>query len=47
MNNFWYGLIKKYYLMDLYSDKDLDVFVPEYITEEQKAEIIASKKATA
>ena len=44
MNNFWYGLIKEYYKLELYSDKDLDVFVPGYITEEQKAEIIASKK---
>ena len=43
MDNFWYRLIKEYYRMELYSDSDLDVFVPGYITEEQKAEIIASK----
>lgn len=46
-NDFWYELIKKYYGMRLYSDTDLDVFVPGYITEEQKQEIISGKKTTA
>ena len=37
-------LIKKYYLMGLYTVSDLDLFVKvNWITEEQKAEIIASK----
>ena len=44
MNSFWYKIIKKYYLMDLYADEDLDVFVPYYISEEQKQEMINSKK---
>lgn len=39
-----YKFIKKYYLMELYSDTDLDVFVTSKdISEAQKAEIIASK----
>lgn len=44
MNSFWYNIIKKYYLMDLYTDKDLDIFVPGYISEEQKQEMINKKK---
>lgn len=41
-----YKWVKKYYLMGLYSDEDLDIFVKSKdITEEQKAEIIASKIA--
>lgn len=44
-NNFWYELIKEYYNMDLYTDEDLDIFVrSKYITEEQKQEMINSKK---
>lgn len=39
--NFWYELIKEYYNMNLYSDEDLDVFIPGYITEKQKEEIIS------
>lgn len=39
-----YKFIKKYYLMGLYSDTDLDIFVTSRdITEAQKVEIIASK----
>ena len=40
---FWHDLIKKYYFMDLYTDKDLNVFVPRYITEEEKEAMIAEK----
>ena len=44
-NNFWYELIKEYYNMYLYTDEDLDVFVrSKFITEEQKQEMINSKK---
>ena len=40
----WYPIIKKYYLMGLYIEEDLDLFVKvKWITEEQKQEIIASK----
>ena len=42
-NNFWYELIKEYYNMDLYTDEDLNVFVPYYISEEQKQEMINRK----
>ena len=42
-NNFWYELIKEYYNMNLYTDEDLNVFVPYFISEEQKQEIINSK----
>ena len=42
-NDFWYELIKEYYNLGLYSDEDLNVFVPYYITEEQKQELIKSK----
>lgn len=39
-----YKWIKKFYLMDLYTDLQLDVFVgSKDITEEQKQEIITSK----
>lgn len=39
-----YKWIKKFYLMELYTDENLDVFVgSKDITEEQKQEIIASK----
>ena len=42
----WYELIKKYYFMGLYTVSDLDLFVKvNWITEEQKQEIIASKVA--
>lgn len=42
----WYKLIKEYYLMGLYTKEDLDLFVKvNWITEEQKEEIIASKVA--
>lgn len=41
-----YKWIKKFYLLGLYTDSNLDVFLASKdITEEQKAEIIASKKA--
>lgn len=39
-----YKWIKKFYLMGLYKDEQLDVFVgSKDITEDQKQEIIASK----
>lgn len=42
-----YSYIKEYYLMGLYTDEQLQVFVDvNWITEEQKEEIINSKKAT-
>jgi len=42
-----YKFIKKYYLMGLYQDVDLDIFVTSKdITEVQKTEIIASKVFT-
>lgn len=42
----WYELIKRYYMMELYTESDLDLFVQvNWITEEQKQEIIASKNA--
>ena len=42
-NNFWYELIKEYYNMDLYTDEDLNMFVPYFISEEQKQEMINLK----
>ena len=40
-----YKWIKKFYLMGLYTDENLDVFVRSGdITEEQKQEIINSKE---
>ena len=42
-NNFWYELINEYYNMDLYTDEDLNVFVPYFISEEQKQEMINRK----
>lgn len=42
----WYELIKRYYMMGLYTGSDLDLFEQvSWITEEQKQEIIASKNA--
>lgn len=42
----WYELIKRYYMMGLYTESDLGLFVQvNWITEEQKQEIIASKNA--
>lgn len=42
-----YKWIKKYYLMGLYTDANLDVFVASKdISEVQKTEIIASKVST-
>ena len=41
-----YKWIKKFYLMGLYTDNQLDVFIRSGdITEDQKQEIIASKVA--
>lgn len=41
-----YSYIKEYYLLGLYTDEQLDIFVnAKWITEEQKQEIIASKVA--
>ena len=40
----WYELIKRYYMMGLYTESDLDLFVQvSWITDEQKQEIIESK----
>ena len=40
-----YKYIKEYYLMGLYTDEQLQIFVDvNWITEEEKEEIIASKK---
>ena len=42
----WYELIKRYYMMGLYTESDLDLFVQvSWITVEQKQEIIESKNA--
>ena len=42
----WYELIKRYYMMGLYTESDLDLSDQvSWITEEQKQEIIASKNA--
>lgn len=39
-----YSYIKEYYLLGLYTEVQLDVFVnAKWITEEQRQEIIASK----
>ncbi len=39
-----YKYIKEYYLLGLYTDSNLDIFVNvKWITEEQKQEIIVSK----
>lgn len=41
-----YKWVKKFYLLGLYTDEQLDVFIRSGdITEEQKQEIIASKVA--
>ena len=41
-----YKWVKKFYLMGLYTESNLDVFVRSGdITEEQKQEIISSKSA--
>ena len=41
---FFRELIEEYYNMGLYTDEDLNVFVPYYISEEQKQEMINKKK---
>ena len=39
-----YNYIKEYYIMGFYTDEQLQIFVDvNWITEEQKTEIIASK----
>lgn len=44
----WFDLIKKYYLMGLYTDSDLDLFQSvAYITADQEAEIKAAKTSTS
>lgn len=41
-----YSYIKEYYLLGLYTDDQLDIFVnAKWITKEQKQEIIDSKVA--
>lgn len=43
----WYDLIKQYYLMGLYTDENLDLFVlVGYITSDQEAEIKTAKVAS-
>ena len=40
----WYDLIKRYYIIGLYAESDLDLFVQvSWITDEQIQEIIESK----
>ena len=42
----WYELIKRYYMIGLYTESDLNLFLQVgWITEEQKQEIIAYKNA--
>ena len=38
------GLVIEYYGLGLYTDKDLELFVPDYLTEEEKQELIKNKK---
>lgn len=39
--------IREYYLLDLYTESDLDIFVnAKWITEEEKQDIIGSKVVT-
>ena len=41
----FYEAIKNYYVMNLYTEENLDLFVSiNWITAEQKVEIMASKK---
>lgn len=37
------GLVIEYYNLGLYTDKDLELFVPDYLTEEERQELIKSK----
>ncbi|BDR73615.1 hypothetical protein K144316041_23230 [Clostridium tetani] len=39
--------IREYYLLELYTEEDLDIFVnARWITEEEKQNIISSKEVT-
>ena len=41
------GLVIEYYGLGLYTDEDLELFVPDYLTEEEKNDLISKNKATA
>lgn len=44
----WYSLIKQYYIMGLYTDENLDLFVSiNWITAEQETEIKAAKTSVS
>ena len=46
MDNFWFGIIKEYYGLGLYNDKDLDLFVEgNLITSDEKASILGADTA--
>ena len=38
------GLVIEYYGLRLYTDKDLELFVPDYLKKEKKQELIKNKK---
>lgn len=38
------GLVIEYYNLRLYTDEDLELFTPDYLTEEEKQELIKNKK---
>jgi uncharacterized XkdX family phage protein len=45
-DDFWYGVIKEYYGLGLYTADDLEPFIKiGWITSEQKTEIVANKVA--
>ena len=37
------GLVIEYYGLGLYTDEDLEVFVPDYLSEEERQELIKNK----
>ncbi|MCP9357363.1 XkdX family protein [Liquorilactobacillus satsumensis] len=44
----WFPLIKEYYLMGLYTDTQLDIFVnASWITADQRSEMIEAKSETS
>jgi|GEM_PF-1120263 len=47
-NNFWFGVIKEYYGLCLYTVSDLDTFVQaKWITSDEKATITGSTATTS
>lgn len=43
MDNFWFGIIKEYYNLGLYTASDLDIFVQgNMITTDEKATIMGA-----